>query len=103
MRGYGLVALLMAAYQACLLAAIALTSPTFVAMGTMLAVPTSIGGDFFFKGYVVPYVALLGILAIVGAFVILIFADRLDGVLAASAACAPRGPATKAAHAAALI
>ena len=39
MRGYGVVALLMATYQACLLAAIALTSPTFVAMGTMLAVP----------------------------------------------------------------
>ena len=41
----------MAAYQACLLASIALTSPTFVAMGTMLAIPGSIAYDFVLKGY----------------------------------------------------
>ena len=57
-RGYGLVAVMMASYQACLLAAIALTSPTFVAMGTMLAVPASILFDFTLKEYVPPPVAL---------------------------------------------
>merc|ERR1719240_1219560 len=67
-RSYGMVAVLMAMYQACLLAAIALTSPTFVAMGTMLAVPAAIGFDFVLKGYVVPLVALLGIAAILAAF-----------------------------------
>jgi len=80
-RGYGLVAVLMATYQACLLAAIALTSPTFAAMGTMLAVPASIAVDFLLKGYLVPPMAFLGILAIVLAFFSLFFADRFDDAL----------------------
>ena len=81
MRGYGIVAVLMAAYQACLLASIALTSPTFVAMGTMLAVPASIAADHALKGYVVPMVALVGMGAIVSAFVLLMLADRVDEAL----------------------
>ena len=53
-RGYGVVAVLMALYQACLLAAIALTSPTFVALGTMLAVPVSMFVDYVLKRYGAP-------------------------------------------------
>jgi len=90
------VAVLMATYQACLLAAIALTSPTFVALGTMLAVPTSIAYDFAFKGYVVPSVALGGIVAIIISFATLVFADRLDELLdVAKKDCAPARPPPK--------
>ena len=96
LRGYGLVAVMMASYQACLLAAIALTSPTFVAMGTMLAVPASILFDFTLKAYVPPPVAMLGILGIVLAFTLLVFADRLEEYLnagrrAALRSCEPNG------------
>ena len=91
----------MATYQACLLAAIALTSPTFVAMGTMLAVPASIAVDFLLKGYVVPLIALFGIVGILAAFGLLMFAERVDIVLgraqqAAMSRCAPRVPAVPA-------
>jgi len=99
-RLYGTVALLMATYQACLLAAIALTSPTFIAIGTMLAVPASIGVDYVLKGYVVPMIARLGILGIVGAFVLLMFAERIDALLltarkAALSSCEPKRAADK--------
>jgi len=97
MRSYALVAACMASYQACLLAAIALTSPTYVAMGTMLAVPASIGFDFVLKAYVVPPVALLGILALLAAFALLIFAERIEPQLCRARAdamrsCGPRKP-----------
>lgn len=81
---YAIVAGLMASYQACLLAAIALTSPTFVAMGTMLAVPASIGLDFVLKGYIAPPVALLGVLGIVAAFLVLCVSERIDEMLVAA-------------------
>ena len=77
-RGYALVAILMAMYQACLLAAIALTSPTFVAMGTMLAVPGSIAMDFVLRGSLVPVLGVGGILLILAAFGCLIFAAKID-------------------------
>ena len=87
-RSYGVVALLMAVYQACLLAAIALTTPTFVAMGTMLTVPISMLYDFFARGYVVPTLSQLGIVGIVAAFAVLIFSEQVD------ASCAKLGQAS---------
>jgi len=78
LRGYGMVAVLMALYQACLLAAIALTSPTFVAMGTMLNVPLAIAFDYTFKGYIVPAISLVGIVILLAALAIMVFAGSFD-------------------------
>ena len=80
-RSYGFVAVLMAMYQACLLAAIALTTPTFVAMGTMLAVPGSILFDFVYKGYLVSLIGMSGIVLIITAFAFLLFANTIDEAL----------------------
>lgn len=107
-RGYAIVAVLMATYQACLLSAIALTSPTFVALGTMLAVPASIAVDFVLKGYIVPPVALLGILGIVSAFLLLFVSERIDDMLnkstaAALSKCEPKRLATDDAKAKVLV
>ena len=65
-------------------------------MGTMLAVPASILFDFTLKAYVPPPVAMLGILGIVLAFTLLVFADRLEehlnaGRRAALRSCEPNG------------
>jgi len=78
MQSYGVVALLMAAYQACLLAAIALTTPTFVAMGSMLTVPVSMIYDYFVRGYVVPQLSQLGIGGILFFFGVLLFSNQVD-------------------------
>ena len=71
-----------------------------IAIGTMLAVPASIGVDYVLKGYVVPMIARLGILGIVGAFVLLMFAERIDALLltarkAALSSCEPKRAADK--------
>jgi len=81
-RGYGMVALLMALYQACLLAAIALTTPTFVAMGTILAIPASVAFDYVFRGYLVPLLSVIGMLVLLFAFCVLIFSNSVDRCLA---------------------
>ena len=81
MRFYAMVALLMATYQACLLASIALTSPTFVAMGTMLAIPGSIAFDFVIKGYLISAISLAGICLILLAFFGLAFSQEADDLL----------------------
>lgn len=96
-RSYAIVAVLMAAYQACLLASIALTSPTFVAMGTMLAIPGSIAYDFVLKGYLVSAVAFAGICLILAAFAVLSFANQIDDLLGiarrkALRSCEPNRP-----------
>ena len=97
-RSYGFVAILMAMYQACLLAAIALTTPTFVAMGTMLAVPGSILFDFVYKGYLVSLIGMSGIALIITAFAFLLFANTIDEALGYARRTALRSCDTPAAN-----
>jgi len=90
-RSYGVVACLMAVYQACLLAAIALTSPTFVAMGSMLTVPASMMYDYIVRGYVVPPLSQLGIVGVIIAFGMLFFSGTMDsGIEAICCCCCPK-------------
>ena len=100
-KSYGLVALLMAAYQTCLLAAIALTTPTFVAVGAMLSVPASITYDFFARGYVVPVLSRWGIVGIILSFGLLVIASRVDALCSQCCGCVTRAAATRPAASAA--
>ena len=86
LRSYGIVAMLMAVYQTCLLAAIALTTPTFVATGSMITVPASMFFDYFMHGYVVPPLSQLGIIGIVGAFGLLFVSPAIDSYAKAATA-----------------
>ena len=79
-KAYAMVAILMGVYQACSLAAIALTSPTFVAMGSMFTVPASMLYDYAVRGYVVPPLSRVGILGIVLAFALLTMASQTDSL-----------------------
>ena len=78
--GYALVGGMMAAYQVLLFAAIALTSPTFVAVGQLLVSPISIAWDAIELHYAMPPVALLGTAAIIAALCLVIGAPTVDAV-----------------------
>jgi len=73
---YFAVAILMALYQTCVLAAIALTSPTFVAMGSCLAIPAAMTWDFLAYSHVESLLSLTGITLIVLAFLLLVLFSR---------------------------
>lgn len=70
---YGLVAITMALYETCVLAAIALTSPTFVATGSILAIPGAMLWDYIELRHVESASSLGGIGVITVAFVLLVF------------------------------
>jgi len=72
-RNYGVVAVGMALYQTCILAAIALTSPTFVATASILAIPGAMAWDYLALGYVESALSFGGIGVITAAFVLLVF------------------------------
>jgi drug/metabolite transporter (DMT)-like permease len=58
-----------------LLVGITLTTPLFMAVGSLLTMPVSIFTDWLFHDYVLPISAFLGMLAIVVGFVLLNVAE----------------------------
>lgn len=80
-RGYIAVGLLMSVYQLMLFSAIALTSPTFVAVGQLLVAPISMVWDVVELQYALPPAALLGTVAIVAALALVIVAARSDAAM----------------------
>lgn len=75
---YSGVALLMGAYQILLFAAIALTSPTLVAVGSLLVSPISMVWDIMDFGFVMPTPALAGVMAILTALILMLRARMVD-------------------------
>lgn len=92
-RQYALVALMMGLYQVLLFAAIATTSPTFVAVGSLLVTPVSMLWDSLLLSYRLPPPAVAGVAAIIFAIVLVVYAEPLDSWLltrlrtSASSAC----------------
>uniref|UniRef100_A0A6U7P2G0 EamA domain-containing protein n=1 Tax=Haptolina brevifila TaxID=156173 RepID=A0A6U7P2G0_9EUKA len=79
--GYMLVALFMGLYQVLLFAAIALTSPMFVAVGQLLVSPVSMLWDLIELHYRLPFVGVLGTVAIMVALLLVLLASDLDALL----------------------
>ena len=79
--GYAVAAAASALFQACLFAAVALTSPTFVALATLLVAPASYLADWASHDYQLPPVALGGTWAVMGAIVVMLRAEWLDARL----------------------
>jgi len=77
-RGYALVAAMMGAYQVLLFAAIAITSPTFVAVGQLLVPPLSMAYDFLFSGYALSPLGLMGAFTVVVALGVMLSSDQID-------------------------
>ena len=68
-------------YQVCLFAAIALTSPTLVAVGQLLVAPISMVWDGIALHYMMPPSALLGTVGIIAALALVIYASKVDGAM----------------------
>lgn len=90
--GYAVVACMMALYQILLFSCIAVTSPTFAAVGQLLVSPVSMLWDALSLHFVLPPIALVGTAAIALALVLVLAAPALDARLAL--AC--RGQGTRA-------
>lgn len=62
-------------FNACLLICIALTSPLFATVGTVLAIPVSVIVDWIVQGFLLPPQAFVGIVLIVGGFASFTFSE----------------------------
>ena len=80
-RGYLIVSMLMCAFQLMLFSAIALTSPTHVAVGQLLVSPLSMLWDALELGYSLPPMAMAGTAAIVTAIAVVTLAAHSDAAL----------------------
>jgi drug/metabolite transporter (DMT)-like permease len=82
-RGYLIVAFMMMVYQVQLFAAIAITSPTFVAVGQLLVAPISMLIDLIDPKthYTLPPPALIGTCGIIGALALVIYARAGDAAM----------------------
>ena len=80
-RGYLAVGAISMAFQVLLFAAIALTSPTFVAVGQLLVAPLSMAMDMLSLHYALPPPALLGTAAILAAILLVVYAPNADAAM----------------------